>query len=281
MPYNDSQVHHLFSRHFAPYAPLVLALLIGATPSTSFHQSKHTISATGDTFTPACMPFNGQRIADIDDHCGVQGGSSNAAKQAQSKAKNDLCAATGPSQPISYQELVDLQTRASSAENVRSLVDRGPLARLGEGRYVDYVAFIQDAHYSDVAKGEAVNCNIPGDSTNDIHIVLVQHPTDDPCLSTTAEMIPHYRPTTWTDKSLMAVRQHPVKVRGPLFYDDSHTPCTATSRPNPKRASLWEIHPVYSIEICRLLDLDQCRNSTNASDWVALEDWSSDPNADQ
>jgi hypothetical protein len=27
--------------------------------------------------------------------------------------------------------------------------------------------------------------------------------------------------------------------------------------------------------------LDQCRSSTNAADWVALEDLSSDPNADQ
>jgi hypothetical protein len=232
------------------------------------------------TFTPACMPFKGERIPVIDDHCGIEGGSSNPAKQAQSKAKNNLCAASGPSQPIAYQELVDLQTKAS-AENVKNLADRSPLTKLGEGRYVEYVALIQDAHYSDVAKGEAVNCNIPGDATNDIHIVLVQHASDDPCLSTTAEMIPHFRPSGWTDKSLMAVKQHPVKVRGPLFYDDSHTPCTATSRPNPKRASLWEIHPVYSLQVCRLLDLDPCRNSANASDWVPLEDWSSDPDADE
>lgn len=82
-------------------------------------------------------------------------------------------------------------------------------------------------------------------------------------------------------QNLIAVRQHPVKVHGQLFYDDSHTPCTATSRPNAKRASLWEVHPVYSMQVCSLLDLDHCQNSTNASDWVALEDWASDPNADQ
>jgi len=280
MPTNSSQSHHTFSRHVAPFAPVALALLMNATPSASPTQSNQHAGAAAGVFVPACMPFNGQKNPPIDDHCGVQGGSSDPAKQAQSKAKNNLCAATGTSQPITYQELLDLQAKAS-AEKVKGLVDRSPLVKLGEGRYVEYVAFIEDAHYSDVANGEAVNCNIPGDPTNDIHIVLVQHPSDDPCSSTTAEMIPHYRPNSWTDKNLMAMKQHPVKLRGPLFYDDAHMPCTATSRPNPKRASLWEIHPLYSIQVCRLLDLDQCRNSTNASDWVALEDWSSDPNADQ
>jgi hypothetical protein len=280
MPTNSSQTHHTFSRHVAPFAPVALALLMNATPSAAPTQSNQHAGAAAGVFVPACMPYNGQKIPAIDDHCGVQGGSSDPSKQAQSKAKNNLCAATGPSRPITYQELLDLQAKAS-AENLRGLADRSPLTQLGEGRYVEYVAFIQDAHYSDVARGEAVNCNIPGDTTNDIHIVLVQHPTDDPCLSTTAEMIPHFRPTNWTDKNLMAVKQHPVKVHGQLFFDDSHTPCTATSRPNPKRASLWEVHPVYSMQVCRLLDLDQCRNTTNASDWVALEDWASDPNADQ
>lgn len=151
------------------------------------------------------------------------------------------------------------------------------LVRVGASKYV---AYIQDAHYSDVKSGEAVNCNIYGNDTNDIHIVLVQHPADDPCLSTTAEMIPHYRPRAWTDKTLMAVKEHPVRVRGSLFYDDSHSPCSGHSRPNPKRASLWEIHPVCSLEVCQLLDLDQCRNDTNPSHWIPLENWVRAPNAD-
>jgi hypothetical protein len=280
MPESKSENAQTFSRRVAAFVPLALVLLMNSPPSISPRQTGYGADPTGDVFTPACMPFNGQRNPAIDDHCGIQGGSSNSAKQAQSRAKNNLCASSGPSQPVTYQDFKDLQAKAS-AQDLTNLADRSPLTKLGEGRYVEYVAFIQEAHYSDVAKGEAVNCNIPGDDTNDIHIVLVQHQTDDPCLSTTAEMIPHYRPGSWTDKSLMTVRQHPIKVRGPLFYDDSHTPCTGASRPNPKRVSLWEIHPVYSLQVCRLLDLDQCRSSTNASDWIALEDWSSDPNADE
>lgn len=280
MPDKTSGTRHTFAHRVAPFAPLALGLLMNVTPSGAPRSSTPSTTSVAGVFTPSCMPFNGQKNSAIDDHCGIDGGSSNPAKQAQSRAKNNLCAATGPSQPVTYQELVDLQTKASSA-NVKNLTDRSPLEQMGEGRYVEYVAYIQDAHYSDVKSGEAVNCNIPGDDTNDIHIVLVQNATDDPCLSTTAEMIPHYRPGSWTDTNLMAVKEHPVRVRGQLFFDDSHSPCTAHSRPNPKRASLWEIHPVYSLDVCRLLDLDRCRTDTNPADWVPLESWASDPNADQ
>jgi hypothetical protein len=218
------------------------------------------------------MPFAGVKNPDIDDHCGIQGGSSDPIKQAESRAKNDLCSAKEPPQTFLYQQLLDLQQKVgASGINAKHLADRSPLTDLGEGKYVSYIAFIEEAHYSDVSSGEAVNCNIPGSTTNDIHIVLVKKADDDPCNSTTAEMIPHFRPEAWTPQNLMAVKLHPVRVQGHLFYDGSHTPCSASSRPNPQRASLWEIHPVYSLDVCRMVDLDQCRASTNTGDWVPLE----------
>jgi len=145
---------------------------------------------------------------------------------------------------------------------------------MGEGKYVSYVAVIKDAHYSDVGSGEAVNCNIPGDPTNDIHIVLMPIPTEDPnfkdeCRSTTAEISPHYRPLSWTPDNLNKLGR-PVRIQGHLFYDGSHTPCK-NGKGSPKRISLWEIHPVYSIEVCELNGLDQCRNSTKSGDWVPLD----------
>ena len=114
-------------------------------------------------------------------------------------------------------------------------------------------------------------CNIPGNATNDIHIVLMPDPTDtDECHSTTAEMSPHFRPASWTPETLKALGK-PIRVSGQLFYDGSHTPCSGSSRPNPKRASLWEIHPVYALEVCEMTDLNQCRNSTNSADWTPLD----------
>ncbi|HEY6253357.1 MAG TPA: hypothetical protein VI685_25655, partial [Candidatus Angelobacter sp.] len=117
---------------------------------------------------------------------------------------------------------------------------------------------------------EAVNCNIPGNDTNDIHIVLVQSPGDDECTSTTAEMSPHFRPATWTPQNIMSASSgHPIRVQGHLFYDGSHVPCSGASRPNPKRVSLWEVHPVYSFEVCTQTTLADCQKST--AEWTPLE----------
>jgi hypothetical protein len=248
-----------FRRHIAPFAPVVLALAM----STATKPTNPTA-----TFSPECtLPFDGVRNPPADDHCGIAGGSPDIAKQKESKAKNDFCATTGSPRVITYQELVDLQSK--SGKIPKKLPDRTRVRTLGEGEYVSYVAFIKDAHYSDVSAGEAVNCGIPGTATNDIHIVLLKDPNDDECLSTTAEMSPHYRPLDWTDNNLMkASAGHPVRLQGHLFFDGSHTPCSGSSRPNPKRASLWEIHPVYSVDVCKQTTIAECQSST--AEWTPL-----------
>jgi hypothetical protein len=273
-----------FRRHIAPFAPVALALAMNTarTPSTASVPNTATTpstatatntakkpSTTTGTFTPPCiLPFAGVRNPPADDYCGIEGGSSDPAKQAESRAKNNFCATTQSPRVITYQELINLQSQ--SANIPKRLPDRTSVEKLGEGQYVSYVAFIKDAHYSDVAAGEAVNCNIPGNATNDIHIVLLKDPNDDECLSTTAEMSPHYRPADWTPENLLkASAGHPVRVQGHLFFDGSHTPCSGSSRPNPKRASLWEIHPVYSVDVCTQTTIAQCQSNT--AEWVSLE----------
>lgn len=228
------------------------------------------ISKQQGTFTPACtLPFNGVRNPASDDRCGIQGGKSDPSSQAESEAKNNFCAPTHDVDVMTYQKLIELQGQSTNVP--KNLPDRKEVENLGEGNYVSYVAVIKDAHYSDTTGGEAVNCNQSGNPPNDIHIVLMSDSSDtDECHSTTAEMSPHYRPTNWTPARLNALGK-PVRIKGQLFYDNSHAICTASSRPNPKRASLWEIHPVYSIEVCQLGDLDKCRNSTSPADWTAVE----------
>lgn len=241
----------------------------GGVPTTST-AAGHVIVQKG-VFNPVCtLPFAGVRNASADDHCGMQGGSSDPAKQAESTSKNDFCEATKPPQTLSYQNLIDLQSQSSNIP--KSIPDRSVVTALGEGKYISYIAFVKDAHYSDVTAGEAVNCNIAGNDTNDIHIVLVQDsgPNVDECTSTTAEMSPHFRPPSWTPENIMkASAGHPVRVQGHLFYDGSHTPCTAHSRPNPKRASLWEVHPVYSFDVCTQTTIAECQQST--AEWTPLE----------
>ena len=268
----------------ATVLPLALALAHHAAnpgnPPASGTRSTTQTQTTGDSgsFTPVCsLPFDGVRNPAIDDHCGIQGGSKDPAKQLESRAKNNFCASGQPLQEVTYQDLIKLQEESAQARIPKNIPDRKVLLspggdKLGEGKFVSYIAFIKEAHYSDVGGGEAVNCNIGGTPTNDIHIVLVQNPADDECKSTTAEMSPHYRPAGWTPDNLNLVH-NPVRVQGHMFYDGSHVPCTATSSPNPHRASLWEVHPVYALDVCRLNTVELCRNSTDEKDWVPLEQW--------
>jgi len=57
---------------------------------------------------------------------------------------------------------------------------------------VQFVGFILEAHYSHVDSGETVNCNIPGEPTNDIHVAIGQALDAPECTSITAEIIPHF-----------------------------------------------------------------------------------------
>jgi hypothetical protein len=52
--------------------------------------------------------------------------------------------------------------------------------------------------FADVQSGESVNCNIPGEPTNDIHVAIGQALDAPECTSITAEIIPHFRPHAWT-----------------------------------------------------------------------------------
>lgn len=212
------------------------------------------------SFTPVCtLPFNGARNPAIDDHCGIEGDGTDTADQLEATAKNNFCATPSNPDDLTYDKLKELQTQSAGVP--KSLGDRKQVQNLGEGNYVSYVALIVNAHYSDVSAGEKVNCNLKGNPPNDIHIPLMSDPNDkDECNSTTAEMSPHYRPAGWTPAVLNGLKK-PVRIRGQLFYDNSHTPCTASSRPNPKRISLWEIHPVYEIVVCKSTDLNQCRKA--------------------
>lgn len=254
--------------------PVAVSLLGGGmhsgTPPSGPLKPVTSTSAAIMFHTTCTLPFTGVLNPAIDNKCSIQGGSSDPSKQQESESKNDFCSETNSPEVVSHQQLVDLQTKATAQNLKKSIPDRKVLQDMGEGKYVSYIAFVKDAHYSDVNAGEAVNCNIPGNDTNDIHIVLVQNPGDDECTSTTAEMSPHFRPAAWTPDNIMkASAGHPIRVKGHLFYDGSHSPCTATSRPNPKRASLWEVHPVYSFEVCSQQTIAECQASN--AEWTPLE----------
>lgn len=264
--------------------PLALSMVpstLGGKPSAQFSHApqaaRMTINSSDLQFHPACkMPFASSPVPDIDGQCSIEGANgSSAAKIAESKTKNDFCVSMSNVTPIQYQTFSDLQDKTT----FKSSADRSPLAKtttlngksIGEGTYVEYEGFLLHAQYSNKNNGEAVNCNIPGEDTNDIHIQMVNDPADDDaCDSVTAQMSPHFRPESWTPDKLTSLKAHKLRLSGPLFYDDSHAPCRNGKRPNPQRISVWEIHPIYAVDVCKQKFVD--KNST-CQDWIPLDQW--------
>lgn len=267
--------------------PLALSMVpgtVGGTPAAKFSHTpraaRMTIDSSDLQFHPACkMPFDSNPVPDIDGQCNIDGApGSSAAKVAESETKNDFCVPTSNVTAIKYQTFSDLQNNTT----FRSSADRKPLAqitdvngkKIGEGTYVEYEGFLLHAQYSNKSNGEAVNCDIPGEDTNDIHIQMMQNLTDDdPCLSVTAQMSPHFRPETWTPDKLTSLKNHKIRLSGPLFYDDSHTPCANGKRPNPQRISVWEIHPIYAVDVCQQQASPNDTEDTPCQQWIPLEQW--------
>jgi hypothetical protein len=157
-----------------------------------------------------------------------------------------------------------------------------------EGTLVHTVAFLLHGAYSDTTTGESVNCYTPGSATNDIHLALMPaKPTAaaDECQSFTAEITPHYRPADWlilstlhktktkSNQQMIAASDldRPLRITGQMFFDGSHRPCKNGSG-SPQRIAVWEIHPVYAIDVCKSATLAACRVDTD-SDWQSLADW--------
>jgi hypothetical protein len=143
-----------------------------------------------DQFVPGCtVPFQAIQTTglDIDRQCGINGASDQPAKMAESKAKNNFCAPGAPA-PITYSTFTKLEAKSTDELRTQVKQNRGVLANLvngmGEGTLVRFVAFVLDAHFSNVQKGELVNCSKPGQAFNDIHIELVKTASeDDACTS--------------------------------------------------------------------------------------------------
>lgn len=176
---------------------------------------------------------------------------------------------------------IDASGLPADRQQLLNIASTGTGASIGEGTIVVLEAKVLDSHYSNTkyniygftnagkpirGSGESVNCKNNQVDGNDIHIVLVAPGVTDECLSVTAEISPHFRPDSWRRFHKMGKNQlgedinveakrvnfntiQMVRLTGPLFYDASHVPCSPGHRTSPARRSVWEIHPVYKLEV--------------------------------
>jgi len=236
------------------------------------------------SFKPPCkLPFASISTKQaIDSKCGISGSPKNtAALAAQDSAKDNFCA-SGSAILLQFNIYAPLQ---SAAENVLGGADYEPPASratlhnlytlngssIGEGTLVSIVGYVESAHYSDVDDGESVNCELEGDANNDIHIPIVTTAGADECASVTAEISPHYRPSVWTPSNVNRPTV-PVRFTGQLLFDAEHRPCRGTTVEEPKRQSVWEVHPVYAIDVCTAAMASECEGN-NDKVWTPLDSW--------
>lgn len=242
-----------------------------------------------ERFEAGCtLPFQNEVSHEVDAQCPIEGCATRASDKAQNRIKNNLCAtgtpvqlsfasfdklqravdrlvlshqisygSTGPPQPSDRAKLHGIATQDAN----------GSAITLSEGDLVTLEAFVLDAKHDDTFPfgfgGEGVNCKNSLLEWNDIHVALGQTATSRECSSVTAEIIPHFRPAVWErfDSNTctkphvtkpLPVKGLRVRLTGQLFFDGSHkpTPCNATpGSGNPLRRAVWEIHPVYKIEV--------------------------------
>jgi hypothetical protein len=251
-----------------------------------------TSPAAANVFKPACPKPNYPSPPPaaspvIDSECGVSGAGAGAEGQ-QDSAKNNFCA-SGTPKVVTIDSLTNLQAQVlkNTAINFGSenkgnrkkgpTTNRAPLKKLGEGTLVTLRAFVLVARQEGP---ESVNCKKNVADTppfHDIHISLVASAdATDECSGVVAEMSPHHRPDSWTHENVDKVSKAklPVRVTGQLYFDSSHFPCSggqSAGEGNPKRISLWEVHPIYKFEVCTA----NCEGTGGT--WLALDQWAKQP----
>ncbi|HXI24447.1 MAG TPA: hypothetical protein VNG71_11340 [Pyrinomonadaceae bacterium] len=250
-------------------------------------------------------PFTNQPQR-IDFLCGNTGCFKSAANDKQNAQKNNFCAPTDSVTPVTLATFGQLNDASNNEPSIpkgeppesraklANIIKLGNGKRVGEGKTVSFVGYVLDARHSNVDKdnpltagnGESVQCNLLGCAYNDIHITLAEDPHESKlCNTIVGEIVPHYRPPAWdlfdSPDYVSFFKTHPVKIIGQLFFDGSHVPCIAEgkagnnpARDNAKdfeRLALWEIHPIYALDLCKFTDKTKC-DPANHNAWLPFSE---------
>jgi hypothetical protein len=171
----------------------------------------------------------------------------NTIKELQEYVAETLRYPTGFGTSLTKQQRAKLRTFPTS---------HGPI---GEGTVVSLIGFVSETinptNPNPHAGGaESCNCDLTDDNEIDWHINLGPSQSSDEYEGIVIEITPHHRLAGWSlDRIAQAGEQHTkLKVTGQLFFDNVHKirrSFEENKRGNPARFSLWEIHPIRSIEV--------------------------------
>ena len=182
------------------------------------------------------------------------------------KLQNEADKRIGP--PKVHREL----ERADRAKLKNLPVSSG---RVDEGSFVKVVGFITARPAPPHATSrESVNCRLSRQINNDFHISLVQRAGDSEFSGIVVEMIPQRRPLGWVIPKLKRIGTRKVLITGALFYDNEHiineNPAKSIGG-QPKRFSIWEIHPIKEFFVCE--EPDNGCDPNQIRQWTKLADF--------
>jgi Bacterial SH3 domain len=158
---------------------------------------------------------------------------------------------------------------ASDRAQLRGLAVR--TGRVSEGDLVSLLGFLVGVPHA--SRGESVNCNLAGEANNDYHIPFSNDANNSDFQGIVLEMIPQDRPGAWTlgDLTQVETEHRLVMATGGLLYDNLHRVNADPNHPQggePRRFSLWEIHPITQFMVCTKMD-SSC-DPSHAGDWTPL-----------
>jgi hypothetical protein len=142
-------------------------------------------------------------------------------------------------------------------------------ATVSEGDLVQIAAYLTAVRPE---KGESVNCG--GLDGADIHINIGPQGSSE-WKGIVVEMIPQLRrPVGWDSAHIAGVKAAglQVLVMGGLTYDNEHLVNADSTHPKPgqpKRMSLWEIHPITEFYVCTAATCDPAHHAQ----WTPLTTW--------
>jgi hypothetical protein len=194
---------------------------------------------------------------------------------------------SGTLTPLSFSQMKQLQSKTNALHlpvgpgTELSTEDRAKLANFSlpggvtasEGQFIQLVGFISPDRKLTASSGESVNCKLTDASSNDIHIPIVAASDDTEFDSIVVETIPQGRPSAWSVAGFKKLQNDGtlLMIRGQLLYDNQHlvNDDEESGSTQPKRFTIWEIHPVTELFQCTRTQND-C-DPGNASQWKRLQ----------
>ena len=286
---------------------MTIASALGQEHKSENAKAKPPVCANTGKFDSTCNPFGKAAVAQaIDNTCAITGDAKSDGDKAQDRLKNDLCV-NGPARLITIKELTALQGDVDATgvsygnEHVghgggppadrSTLFTKLPPGSPKESDLVSFIGYIVEAK---PGSDETVDCNCAATDAIDVHIVVADHPLNlqtnppnatpaqkhpitvknDAQLCTNSfvvETIPHKRPAALERTAIEKIGDKQiVKITGPLLFDASHKPCSGTTpgKEDPARVTVFEIHPVYNIELCSQNTMAQC--TANSNNWKSV-----------